>query len=47
MKVADKPFIYLGYAGINYNNTANHTLAADAWKILNVLQKQHNAEAIK
>jgi hypothetical protein len=47
MQVSDIPSIYLGYASINYNNTANHTIAADAWEIVNALQKQHRAEAIK
>jgi len=47
MQVADIPSIYLGHGSINYDNTANHTLAAGAWKIVSARQKQHRAEAIK
>jgi hypothetical protein len=47
MQVADIPSIYLGYASINYNNTAHHTIAADAWKIVNAVQEQHRTEATK
>jgi len=47
MQVADRPSIYYGFAGINYNETANHSIAADAWQIVLALQKQHRAEDIK
>ena len=47
MQVADKPSIYYGYASINYNDTANHTIATDAWQIVNALQKQSRTDAIK
>jgi hypothetical protein len=47
MQVADIPSIYLGHAGINYNNTANHTIANDAWQIVKEYQKQGRAMAIK
>lgn len=47
MQIADKPSIYYGYASINYNDTANHTIVADAWQIVNALQKQSRADAIK
>jgi hypothetical protein len=47
MQVADIPSIYLGNASINYNNTANHTIAADAWKIVYALQKQGRTYAFK
>ena len=47
MQVADKPSIYLGYASINYNNTANHTIANDAWQIVKEYQKQTRTIAIK
>jgi len=46
MQVADSPSVYYGYANINYNNTANHTLAADAWPIVNSIQRKGRAEAI-
>jgi hypothetical protein len=47
MQIADKPSIYCGYSSINYNDTANHTIVADAWRIVKVLQKQSRADAIK
>jgi hypothetical protein len=47
MQVADKPSVYLGYASINYNNTANHTIAKDAWQIVKEYQKQGRTKAIK
>ena len=47
MQVADKLSVYLGYASINYNNTANHTIAKDAWKIVKEYQKQVRTKAIK
>lgn len=47
MQVADIPSIYLGHASINYNNTANHTIAIDAWQIVKEFQKQTRTIAIK
>jgi len=47
MQVADIPSIYLGYASINYNNTANHTIVNDAWQIVKEFQKQSRTNAIK
>lgn len=47
MQIADKPSIYCGYSSINYNDTANHTIVADAWRIVKALQKQSRADAIK
>jgi len=47
MKVADKPSVYLGWTNINHNNTANHSIAIDAWQVVNVQQKKDRAEAIK
>ncbi len=47
MQVADKPSIYLGCASINYDNTANHTIANDAWQIVKEFQKQTRTNAIK
>lgn len=46
MQVADKPSIYLGYASINSNNTANHSIASDAWLIVSEFQKQSRTRAI-
>ena len=47
MQVADIPSIYHGHVRINYNNTSNHILVADAWPLVNVLQKQNRAEAVR
>ena len=47
MQVVDIPSIYLGHGSINYNNTANHTLVADAWKIVSEVQKQNSVEDFK
>jgi hypothetical protein len=47
MQVADKPSIYLGCTSINYDNTANHTIANDAWQIIKEFQKTTRTNAIK
>jgi hypothetical protein len=47
LKVADKPSVYLGWTNINYNNTINHSIAKDAWLVVNVQQKKARAEDIK
>lgn len=47
MQVADKPLIYHGYVHINYNDISDKTLAAEAWKIVNDLQKQSRTDAIR
>jgi len=47
MQVADKPSIYYGNTAINQSDTANHSLASEAWKIVVALQKQGRAKAIK
>ena len=47
IKVADKPSVYLGWTNINYNYTASHSIASDAWQIVNVEQKKGRAEDIK
>ena len=47
IKVADKPSVYLGWTNINYNYTASHSIASDAWQIVNVQQKKGRAEDIK
>jgi len=47
LKVADKPSVYLGWTNINYNNTANHSIAHDTWQVVNVQQKKGRAEDIK
>jgi hypothetical protein len=46
-QVADKPSIYLGNVTMNYNDTANHSLAAEAWKIVVAIQEEGRAKAIK
>jgi hypothetical protein len=45
-QVADKPKAYLGYAPIDYNNTARHRIAAQAWEIIRSLQQQRRTKAI-
>lgn len=46
MQVADKPSIYHGHVAINYNNVANNAIAAQAWEVVNALQKQSRTDAI-
>lgn len=45
-QVADKPGIYLGHVNIDYNHTARHEIGKQAWKLMETIQKQQNAEAI-
>jgi len=47
LKVADKPSVYMGWTNINYNKTANHSIANDAWQVVNVQQEKGRAEDIK
>jgi len=47
LKVADKPAAYIGFTNIHHNNTANHSIAFDAWKVVNVYQKKARALDIK
>jgi hypothetical protein len=46
MQVADRPSVYHGQVNINYNDTANHTIAKAAWEIVELLQKQRRTDAI-
>lgn len=34
MQVADNPALYMRFAKINYNNTANHFISAQAWALV-------------
>lgn len=45
-QVADQPSIYLGHSAIDYNHTAPHQLAEQAWKVVQANQKQQRTEAI-
>ena len=45
-QVADKPSVYLGYAAIDYNNTAKHQIVKQSWDIMNTLQKERRSKAI-
>ncbi len=45
-QVADKPEAYLGYAAIDYNNTARHQIAGQSWEIIKEIQHQRRAAAI-
>ncbi len=47
LQVADKPSIYLGNISINYNDTANHSIASEAWQIVNAIQKKNRMKAIQ
>lgn len=46
-QVADKPSIYLGNLSINYNDTVNHSIAGEAWQIVNALQVKGRARDIQ
>lgn len=46
MQVADKPKVYHGYANIDYNNTSQHKIAAQAWRLISELQKKRRTAAI-
>jgi len=46
MQVADKPELYLGFAKINYNNTANHFISDQSWEIVRKMQNDRTLEAI-
>jgi hypothetical protein len=46
MQVADKPSVYLGHIHLNYNNMANHVLAASAWEMMKHMQNQSRLNAI-
>lgn len=47
LQVADKPSIYLGYAAIDYNNTATHQIVMQTWEIIKELQHQRRTKAIE
>ena len=47
LQVADKPSIYLGNVNMNYNDTPNHSLAAEAWKIVVAIQEEGRAKLIQ
>jgi len=46
-QVADKPSVYLGYAPINYNDFANHTISKQAFDLISAIQKEKRAIAIE
>ena len=46
-QVADKPSVYLGYAAIDYNNTATHQIVKQSWEIIQGLQQQRRTNAIE
>ncbi|MDP2891175.1 MAG: hypothetical protein Q8P34_19685 [Bacteroidota bacterium] len=47
LQVADKPSIYIGNFNINSNDSANHSIAGEAWQIVNELQEKGRAKAIQ
>lgn len=46
LQVADNPSIYLGNTHINNNNVSDSTIASEAWRVVNILQKQSRTKAI-
>lgn len=46
MQVADRPDVYVGQAPINYNDTAAHSIAAQAWEIIRQHQEQRKKAAV-
>ncbi|MDP2115395.1 MAG: hypothetical protein Q8K69_15195, partial [Bacteroidota bacterium] len=47
LQVADKPSIYIGNFNINSNDSANHSIADEAWQIVNELQEKGRTKAIQ
>ncbi len=46
-EVADRSDIYAGHCSVNYNDIRPHTLAADAWEVMEANQKNSRTEAIE
>jgi hypothetical protein len=46
MQVADKPAVYYGHSPVNYNDTAPHTLATQAWSLVTQEHRKQRASAI-
>lgn len=46
-KVADKPSVYMAYAPINYNESAEHVIVKSAWEAVQALQKENRTAAIE
>jgi hypothetical protein len=47
MQVADKPSVYIGFANIDYNNTAKHHIANQSWELIQELQHNSRTKAIE
>jgi len=47
MQVADKPAAYYGYAPIDYNHTAGHQIAAQAWSLVAAWQSERELNLIE
>ncbi len=45
MKVADKPSMFYGHVG--YNNSANHSIATDAWRLVKAMQFENRGKIIE
>lgn len=45
LEVADRPDIYLGHAAINYNATAHHQVAAQAWEVVKEVIRERKEQA--
>ena len=46
-QVADDASVYLGYAAIDYNNTAPHQIVKQSWEIIKTLQTKRETKAIE
>ncbi|HZL08588.1 MAG TPA: hypothetical protein VFC65_01205 [Prolixibacteraceae bacterium] len=47
MQVADKPSIYYGNFSMINNDTTRHSIASDAWQIVNAIQEKGRTRAIQ
>ena len=47
IKMADKPNTFMGWTNGNHDNNVNNSIAIDTWKVVNSIQKQNRADAIK
>ena len=46
-EVADVPAVYIGHAPVDYNNTAIHDIAKQAWEVIRNIQHERRAKAVK
>lgn len=46
LHVADRPSLYAGHAPVDYNHTAPHTLARQAWEVVKQIESAKKREAL-